>query len=87
MRHDFAIIAVTLSCPDITCKSIPGSSSPFLFFIRARGEPGNKATRNQEARKVVSAQPSRFKVCDNLDCIIGTMSHNSYIEVYNKSNS
>ena len=38
----FAIIAVTSSCRDIMCESIPGSPPPFLFFVGARGEPGNE---------------------------------------------
>ena len=38
-----AIIAVTSSCRDITCESIPGSPPPFLFLVGARGEPGNEA--------------------------------------------
>ena len=37
----FATIAVTSSCHDIMCELIPGSL--FLFFGRARGEPGNEA--------------------------------------------
>jgi len=34
------------------CKSIPGSSPPFLFFVGARGEPGNEAncTNNVDNR-------------------------------------
>ena len=39
----FLIIAVMLSCCDITCKLVPGSIPPVLFFIGARGEPGNEA--------------------------------------------
>ena len=27
-----------------TCESMPGSPPPFLFFVRVRGEPGNKAS-------------------------------------------
>ena len=38
----FAIIAV-MSFRDITCELIPGSPPPFLFFVGARGEPGNEA--------------------------------------------
>ena len=30
-------------CRDITCESVPGSPPPFLFFVGARGEPGNEA--------------------------------------------
>ena len=41
----FAIIAVMSSCRDIMCESIPGSLPPFLFFVGARGEPGNEATQ------------------------------------------
>lgn len=40
----FAIIAVTSSCHDITCESIPG----FLFLIGARREPRNKVRRNEQ---------------------------------------
>ena len=39
----FVIIAVTSMCRDITCESVPGSPLPFLFFVGARGEPGNEA--------------------------------------------
>ena len=38
------IFAVTSSCCDITCKSVPDSPPPNLSVIRARGEPGNKAS-------------------------------------------
>ena len=39
----FVTIAVTLSCCDIMCKSVPGSPPSFLFFSEVRGELGNEA--------------------------------------------
>ena len=43
----FAIIAVMSWCHDIMCKSILGSPTPFLFFGRVKGEPGNEARAYQ----------------------------------------
>ena len=37
------MVSSKASCHDITCESIPGSPLPFLFFVGARGEPGNEA--------------------------------------------
>ena len=34
---------VISSCCNITCELVPGSPPPFLFIVRARGEPGNEA--------------------------------------------
>ena len=39
----YLIISVKVSCRNITCESIPGCPPPFLFFVGAKGEPGNKA--------------------------------------------
>ena len=39
----YLIVSAKSSCCDITCKSVPGSPPPFLFFVGARGEPGNEA--------------------------------------------
>ena len=35
--------AVMSLCHDITCELVPGSPPPFLFFVGAKGEPGNEA--------------------------------------------
>ena len=40
----FVIVAVTSSCCDITCETVPSSPPPFLFFVGAKGEPGNEVT-------------------------------------------
>ena len=37
------MVSAKSSCRDITCESVPGSPPPFLFFVGARGEPGNEA--------------------------------------------
>ena len=37
------MVSAKAACRDITCESIPGSPPPFLFFVEARGEPGNEA--------------------------------------------
>ena len=42
----YLMVSAKTSCCDITCESIPGSPPPFLFFVVARGEPGNKAKSN-----------------------------------------
>ena len=46
----FVIIAMTSTCRGITCESVPGSLPPFIFFVGARGEPGNKASTGQIAK-------------------------------------
>ena len=37
-----------LSYRDITCKLVPGFPPPFLFFVGARGEPGNEGKPGYE---------------------------------------
>ena len=38
------MVSAKASCHNIMCEFILGSPPPFLFFVRARGEPGNEAT-------------------------------------------
>ena len=46
LHNCITTFAVTLLCRDIKCESIPGSPPPFLFFVGARGEPRNEASRS-----------------------------------------
>ena len=39
----YLMVSAKSSCRDITCESVPGSLPPFIFFVGARGEPGNEA--------------------------------------------
>ena len=43
----YLMVSAKSSCRDITCESVPGSLPPFLFFVGARGEPGNEAMDTQ----------------------------------------
>ena len=38
------MVSANVLC-DITCKSMPGSPPPFLFFVGAMGEPGKEANK------------------------------------------
>ena len=38
------VCLVFVCCDDITFESVLGSPPPFLFFVEARGEPGNEAS-------------------------------------------
>ena len=40
----YLILSAKSSYRNIMCELVPGSPPQFLFFVRARGEPGNKAT-------------------------------------------
>ena len=43
----YLMVSAKSSCRNITCELVPGSPPPFLFFVRARGEPGNEANLDQ----------------------------------------
>ena len=46
----YLMVSAKSSCRDITCESVPGSPPPFLFFVQARGEPGNEAKGQERIR-------------------------------------
>ena len=41
----YLMVSAKVSCRDIMCKPMPGSPPPFLFFVGARGEPGNESNK------------------------------------------
>ena len=52
------MVSAKSSCRDITCESVPGSPPQFLFFVGARGDPGNEASTTMNVwAQVLTKQP------------------------------
>ena len=55
------MVSAKSSCRDITCESVPGSLPLFIFFVGARGEPGNEA--NNTACSKLSDHTLPLRTC------------------------
>ena len=51
---DFVLDQIANADTPHKLASFPGSPPPFLFFVGARGEPGNEATHKQAADSIVA---------------------------------
>ena len=59
------MVSAKSSCRDITCESVPGSLPPFIFFVGARGEPGNEARASlskQQTADLLASFPGHSQI-------------------------